>query len=81
MSRDVTYYAADSYRLGDPPILCTNCGEELMAVGVVTNYGLHAGYEWAHVSDGQTLCRVRSPKARPYDDFDAGRALRRKDES
>lgn len=76
MSRTVTLYRAEDFERGTPPVLCTHCGEELMAIGSVAIHGMTAGYEWAHVSDGDVLCRVRSPKARPYDHYDAERALR-----
>lgn len=76
MSPIITPFHADDFRRGNPPVLCKNCGEEIMAVGLVANLGLAVGYEWAHVSDGYELCRVRSPKARPYDDYAAERQLK-----
>lgn len=76
MSRIITPFHADDFRRGNPPVLCKNCGEEIMAVGSVAYHGLVAGYEWAHVSDGHELCRVRSPKANPYDHYAAERQLK-----
>lgn len=72
---EVTPFPAGDFLRGTPPVLCTNCGDELMAVGAKSRHGLWAGYDWAHL-DGQCSCRVRPPLARPYDDFEAERAIR-----
>lgn len=62
---------------GQPPVLCTNCGEELVAVADIHQSlsinGLRA-YEWQHLATGDPCCDLH-PLGRPYDGWDATRQI------
>ena len=58
-------------------ISCTRCLREIEAYGQLVHRGLVAGHAWRHVDDKSTTCLSLYPtgNCRPYDDYDADRAL------
>ncbi|UYL87909.1 hypothetical protein SEA_MALISHA_80 [Gordonia phage Malisha] len=58
-------------------IHCTRCLREIEAYGQLVHRGLVAGHAWRHVDDKSTTCLSLYPtgNCRPYDDYDADRAL------